>query len=290
MLFRLLGFVFVFLSFFSQIKSQQGSIALFRNYEDSCMRYFKELKATDDDDEKKSINEKIILEFKWVLPIYGSFDYPFDSLSTIGRLYAPDKSFRVITWNIVFNDGSYKYFGFIQVPGSADKAGKLFQLIDRTEEVPNLENSVLSPGKWMGALYYHILQNKVDNRVYYTLFAIQYHNALITRKMVEILFFDEWKNPVFGAPIIQFDKQIKHRIVLQYSASSSIHLKYDEKMKMVIFDHLAPIEPQYAGMYQFYGADLTFDGLQFKKDKWQYIPNLDLRQPSSPHTKKRQPR
>jgi hypothetical protein len=288
MFLRYIGFVFFFLSVFSQIKSQQKDMIVFRNYEDSCIRYFKELRIADNDDEKVAVNAKITCLFKQMLPVNGSFDYPFDSLHNVGRLYAPDKSFRIITWNIVFNNGDYKCFGFIQMSAAPTGAGKVFELIDRTEEVPNLENSVLSSGKWLGALYYKIFQNKIDNRTYYTLLALQYHNVLITRKILEILYFDEWKNPVFGAPIIQLDQKVKHRLVLEYSAMSSVNLKYDGKMKMIIFDHLAPIEPKYTGMYQYYGPDLTFDGLQFKKGKWQYIPNLDLRRPSDPRYKKRQ--
>ncbi|HEY4785270.1 MAG TPA: hypothetical protein VIH57_04445 [Bacteroidales bacterium] len=264
-------------------KSQQNNLELFRNIEDSCVWYYKQLSSDLPDSDNLAINTRLTDKLVSLLKTPGSFDYPLDSLKSFGRIYAPDKSFRIITWNVALGSGVFRYYGFIQVPFS--NSYKIFRLIDRSDEVPDPENSVLSAGKWYGALYYKMLKEKVDNRTYYTLLALQYHNMAITRKMVEILYFDEYGNPVFGAPIIQVNKKMKHRLVFVYSALSSVNLKYDEKRKMIIFDHVAPAEPQYAGQYEYYGPDLTFDGLVFKKGFWIYTPNLDLRQSFDPSPK-----
>jgi hypothetical protein len=276
-------FRWVLIAFFcgsAILNAQQNDHELLKTSEDSCVIYFKQIGMATSDEEKLALNEKIFSEFTKTLSLARSFEYSFDSLKTIGRLYAPDKSFRIITWNFLLDNGNYKHFGIIQVPDVKTNAIKLFTLKDRSEEITNPENSVLSAGKWFGGLYYKALRNKVDNQTYYTLLALQYHNLSITRKIIEVLFFDSWGNPVFGAPIIQVGKKIKHRIVMEYSASSVVNLKYDEKLKMVVFDHLAPAEAKYEGIYEYYGPDLTFDGLIFKKDKWQYTNNLDLRRPT----------
>ncbi len=266
-------------------KAQQNNIELFRNWEDSCVLYFKQLTSDLPDSEKFEFNNRLTQKLERLLSIPGSFDYPLDSLKAFGKLYAPDKSFRIITWNISLSNGSYKYYGVIQVPKA--NSMKVFELTDRSDEITNPENSVLSAGKWYGALYYKILKQKVDNRTYYTLLALQYHNLFITRKMIDILFFDEYGNPVFGAPIIQVNKKMKHRLVFEYSALSSVNLKYDDKLNMIIFDHVAPAEPKYNGQFEYYGPDLTFDGLAFKKGFWVYIPNLDLRQSFDPSPKRK---
>ena len=44
-------------------------------------------------------------------------------------------------------------------------------------------------------------------------------------------------------------------------------LRWDEKEKLIIWDHLAPIESKYEGMPEFYGPDFTHDALKFKKGK-----------------------
>jgi hypothetical protein len=268
----------IFLFSFAFVKAQKNNPEIFRTDEDSCVYYYKQISSDIPDTEKNVRNNIFSNKLRQFLETPGSFGYPLDSLKSIGRLYAPDKSFRIITWNLLLNDVTYKYFGFIQIA----KSNKIFELVDRSNEITDPENSVLSAGKWYGCLYYKMLKEKVYDRTYYTLLAIQYHNFNITRKMIDILFFDEYGNPVFGAPIIQTGNKFKHRLVFEYSALAAVNLKYDDKLKMIIFDHLAPAEEKYVGQTDYYGPDLTFDGLFFKKDKWIYKANLDLRQSSDP--------
>jgi hypothetical protein len=150
-------------------------------------------------------------------------------------------------------------------------------LTDRNDEMTNPENSFLNASNWYGGLYYKILKNKVKNQVYYTLLALQYHNFLVTRKVIDVLFFDQLGNPIFGAPIFQIDNKMKKRVVFEYSAEVGMNLKYDEKLKMIVFDHLVPRESKYNGQYEYYAPDLTFDGLKFQKDHWVFKSNLDIR-------------
>jgi hypothetical protein len=263
------------------LSAQKSNEGLFKIAEDSCILYSNQINPNQSDSENLNINNKLSSTLKNFLNTPGSFDYSLDSLKLVGKIYAPDRSFRIISWNIRLNNGEFKYFGFIQVYDSQSKSVNIFELIDRTGEIINPENSVLSAGKWLGAIYYKILKEKVDNRTYYTMMGVQYHNVVITRKVVEILFFNEYGNPVFGAPIIQVNNKKKHRLVFDYSALASVHLNYDEKLKMIVFDHVAAAEPKYNGQFEYYGPDLTFDGLVFKKGLWNYTPNLDLRQPFS---------
>ena len=44
-------------------------------------------------------------------------------------------------------------------------------------------------------------------------------------------------------------------------------LRYDDKLKMIVFDHLSPSKPSYEGKYQYYGPDFSYDGLIFEKGK-----------------------
>src|ERR1700712_2461817 len=48
------------------------------------------------------------------LKVPYSFSYPFDSLTTISRLYAPDSSFRIFTWQIMKDYSYYRQKGAIQ--------------------------------------------------------------------------------------------------------------------------------------------------------------------------------
>ena len=63
------------------------------------------------------------------LKLPNSFYFPFDSLQTISKLYAPDSSFRIFTWQI--KKDAYVFFqrGAIQMR-TDDGSLKLFPLHD----------------------------------------------------------------------------------------------------------------------------------------------------------------
>lgn len=284
-IYRYLLALLVFLSSLSFAIAQQNQSDSFKALEDSCILYYKQTTAEIPDSDKIIANTKFSQKLRIFLETPGSFNYALDSLKSVGRLYTPDKNFRIITWNIRFEDGSYRYFGLIQF----GKSNKIIELSDHHDEITNPENSVLSAGKWFGCLYYKALMQKADNRTYYTLLAVRYHNSAITEKMVDILFFNEYDKPVFGAPIIQSGNKFKHRLVFDYSAFATVNLRYDEQLKMIIFDHVAAADPKYNGQIEYYGPDLTFDGLSFQKGRWMYKANLDLRQPFDPAPKRKPP-
>ncbi len=59
----------------------------------------------------------------------NSFYFPFDSLQTISKLYAPDSSFRIFTWQIKKDAYVFLQRGAIQMR-TADGSLKLFPLHD----------------------------------------------------------------------------------------------------------------------------------------------------------------
>ncbi len=64
------------------------------------------------------------------LKLPNSFEYPFDSLQTISRLYAPDSSFRIFTWQYKKDNLLYLQEGAIQM-NQPDGSLKLFPLVRR---------------------------------------------------------------------------------------------------------------------------------------------------------------
>jgi hypothetical protein len=279
---RLIVFLLLY-SLQNQTAKAQNNTVL----QDSLIKFYKELKKAYDDPLKENLNSKIYSLLKDTLSQQYSYTVPFDSVNSLGVVNSPDNSFRLLTWFYPLSDGTYRYYGFIQAKGKNDSI-KLFDLNDKFHEIDNPENIVLSADKWMGCIYYKIIKNKVAYKTYYTLLALRYNNLFTTAKLIDILYFDEYGNPVFGAPLLKTDKKIKHRALFQYSARVVMNLKYDEDLKMIIFDHLAPSESKYSGQFEYYGPDFTFDGFEFKNDYWIYKPNLDLRRKEA--TVKRSPK
>jgi hypothetical protein len=49
------------------------------------------------------------------LQVRNSFYYPFDSLFGISKLYSPDTTFRIFTWNLQFDDYWSLQRGFAEI-------------------------------------------------------------------------------------------------------------------------------------------------------------------------------
>ena len=95
------------------------------------------------------------------------------------------------------------------------------------------------------------------------------------RKIAEILTFDEDGVPVFGAPL--FSKEIegyppssKNRLYLEYDASIAVRLNYDEKMNIIIHDHLVQMRGQYKGQGMVNVPDGSYEGYFYENGVWNY--------------------
>jgi hypothetical protein len=51
---------------------------------------------------------------------------------------------------------------------------------------------------------------------------------------------------------------------------------------MIVFDHLAPLNPSLAGVYEFYVPSNVVDGFIYFNDRWNYIHDVEARNASSP--------
>ena len=95
--------------------------------------------------------------------------------------------------------------------------------------------------------------------------------------MVDILYFDKDKGPLFGKEVIELDGQVKHRVVFEYSSVAVMSLKFEKKKKLIVFDNLGSIHEGLAGMPEFNGPDGSYNALYFKRGKWRYIADYDAR-------------
>lgn len=228
---------------------------------------------------------ELIQLFEETLKSNTSFDFGFDSLKKdIGILDSPDKTFRIIHWNIPYNDGTYKYFGFIQekfITGKKKNKTEsilVFPLIDRSVEIKNPENHMSDNKKWYGMLYYKIVPLKTRSKTYYTLLGWDGNDKISQKKFIDILTFDNNGNPRFGADIFDIPKKNPKRICFEYAHNCTFVLRYNEDMNMIVFDRLGPMEPQLAGQFQYYcTTDFQYDGYKIKKGKWLFMTDIQPR-------------
>lgn len=207
-----------------------------------------------------------------------SFNFPFDSLKTISIQTAPDKRFRIFSWHVMNNDGSYRYYGTIQMNNAAGKL-EMFPLVDYTPAIKNPRDTVTTNDKWYGAQYYKIIP--VSNNVqtpYYLLLGWKGNTIKSTKKVIEILYFKDGK-AYFGMPVFDGDQDNinKKRILFEYDRKASMVLNFEPSIGTIVFDHLAPPDPKLKGKYELYGPDFSYDGYKLSNGRWKFVQDLELK-------------
>lgn len=210
------------------------------------------------------------------LLIPGSFEFPFDQLKTIGKVTSADKKIRLITWNVPLKDGTHIYYGFLQSRISG-KEPQVIRLTDNSDNYRDAATETGSPDNWYGCLVYEIVEMKPAGETLYTLLGYDPNNLFTSKKLIDVLWFDPDGEPVFGKPVFRMKTGIQSRVVFEYSAKVQMSVKWNERMKMIVFDHLSPSQPSLAGNYEYYGPDFSYDGFRFVKDFWVLAEKLDMR-------------
>ncbi|MGI4899676.1 MAG: hypothetical protein ACRYFT_13995 [Janthinobacterium lividum] len=242
-------------------------------YEDSLKTLGSTFVNNENDLERKNANYQFIKTFVSALKIPGSYNYHFDSVKTVSIIYAPDNQFRMFTWHVMNEDGSFRYYGTIQL--NTNGALKMFPLTDYTPFIKNPEDSTFTAQKWLGAQYYKIVKTGTETP-YYILLGWKGNTVKTTKKIIDVLSFNN-NAPVFGLPVFEGNKKTRKRVVFEYSRQTSMLLRYVPTQQLIVFDHLAPRDAKVKTDFSFYGPDLTYDGYQLKNGKWNFVQDLDMR-------------
>lgn len=217
-----------------------------------------------------SIFTKVLVR---ALKTKNSFSYPFDSLFTISKLYAPDSSFRIYSWQMVINDNVIRQHGAIQMK-TADGSLKLFPLIDKSDITLNMQDTIANHLGWMGAVYYKIVLTKHQGISYYTLLGYDENNIRSNKKIIELLTFKDGQ-PVFGARQFSVASGFGYnnkmaRFVMEYKKQASPRLTYDADLDMIIFEHLVSESNQPNKKWTLIG-DGDYEGFKWTDGKWVYV-------------------
>jgi hypothetical protein len=207
----------------------------------------------------------------------NSFQHPFDSLRTISRLYAPDSSFRIFTWQVVMDETVFRRHGAIQMRTS-DGSLRLFPLIDRSALIRDQKDTVTNHEWWIGSIYYRIVMNSHQGKRYYTLLGYDEHSMRSTRKRIEVLQFDEAGKPVFGGDFFRFSPEpnrteTQSRFWIEYKKDGNARMQYDEEMGLIIYDHLIS-ETEEPTKKHTYIPDGDYEGFKWVDGRWDHIEKV----------------
>jgi len=211
------------------------------------------------------------------LKIKNSFYYPFDSLITISKLYAPDSSFRIFTWQLKKDAYTYFQHGAIQMR-TDDGSLKLIPLHDASQFAKHPEDSVRTPNNWIGAIYYRIVMKTFNNKKYYTLLGFDDYSVSSSKKWMEVLTFNSAGEPVFGGPYISFRddtarRPSQARYFIEFKKEAGTTFNYNPEMDMIIFDDLISEsdEPTHKDTYV---PDGDFQGFKWQDGQWIHVPKV----------------
>jgi len=198
------------------------------------------------------------------------FQFNLDTLKNVSCIYDPENNFRIITWMFLGYEGGYRHFGCLQFREN----NRIIPFSDRTEYISLPEDTFLSPQKWFGATYYQMVPS---GKKKYLLIGFNKTEPFMNQKVLEILDLSNPLQPIFGAPVFSTDSAQKifhYRKVFQYSVMASMILRFEEKEKKILLDHLVPVEERFKGMYFNYIPDGSLDAFRLKKGKWIFIENV----------------
>jgi hypothetical protein len=234
---------------------------------------------TDSLPEDRMISDSIFTKtLVRALQIKNSFYYPFDSVIGISKLYSPDTSFRIFTWNISFDDYYHRQRGAIQMK-TADGSLKLWPLRDVSEFTDKPEDSVRTRGNWIGAMYFNMIKTQHKGKNYYTLFGFDNNSAQSSMKWIDVLSFNEKNEPLFGAsPFFSYEKDSipgkpKNRFSLEFKKGTRVLVNYVPDLDMILVDHLVSESDQPELAWTMI-PDGDQEGFKWENGKWMHIDKV----------------
>lgn len=208
------------------------------------------------------------------LKIKNSFYYPFDDIKGISKLYAPDTSFRIFTWNVQFDEYYSRQKGAIQFP-TRDGSLKLVPLRDVSEFTDAPEDSVRSNSNWIGAVYYNIIKTQYNGKNYYTLFGIDENSVMSSKKWMEVLTFNQKYQPVFGGPYFSYTndslpQKTRYRFSMEFKKDARVTMNYIPDLGVILVDHLISETDEPENKWT-YVPDGDNEAFKWQNGKWMHV-------------------
>lgn len=268
----------ILILFYFNVFPQKGNNKLIAEYEDTLKIIAFKIMNSDSEEERRKANNAFITNLNDVLQYEKSFDFPFDSLITISKIKSPDNTFRVFNWILRKDNNTYEYFAIVHYHNKRRKEYELITLTDNSANIRNPEQENLDAKNWYGGLIYDIIYIKKNGRKYYTLLSWDGNDRYSTKKIIDVMYFSGKNKIKFGLPIFkQNNNKSQKRVILQYDSKTSISVKYHEKEKQIVFNHLVPMRKDLEGLHEYYIPEGTYNSYNYKNGKWWLKQNIDIR-------------
>ena len=272
-------------------------------YQRNMQPLFEKVANASTDNERYNANELVVQLFDEVLRQENSIYWKWDFGTQVSVITSSDHQFRIITWPVVRDNGEYECFGFVQSYNPKTERFDVYVLNDKSDEIVSSQEVVLGPENWMGSVYQSLVETKHEGKTYYTLLGWTGCDNLTQRKVIEPICFRAGSSkPQFGQALFRREKNLR-RVVLEYSRTAMVNVRFDEqivrtmtnkkvkkkgrvyniqepkeeKVKMILFDEVAPMVPGMEGLFQYYaptGSELAYI---FVNGRWELRDNAQGR-------------
>jgi hypothetical protein len=241
--------------------------------------------------QKFALNQTFGKGLMEVLSMPESYTYPFDSLTTLSRLTAPDGSFRLFSWYIVDEDQDHLYYCLVQRKYRQKNGNDTLMVIPlhNSETFERYsENRQYDNHHWYGALYYKLIalpakgkreafdgSGKIVKEKWTNYLLLGWNGGTIysSYKIADVLLWDpqDSSRVVLGAPVFFFEKLPKYRVVFEYSDNAFFRLNMDKvslrfpykDREMLVFDHLSQPNKDNPKKMLTFGPDGSYDCLSY---------------------------
>lgn len=252
------------------------SKAAMKQMEDTLCAYADSMYTAFLPDMRPIYSERFVRHLVTALKTPDSWSYDFPLLTKkINILYPEDKTFRVFNWEIAPADGVRRYYGAIQLPGTALK---LYGMVDHSTDIGrDAEDTILRKGVWFGCLYYRIQKTSNDGEDYYTLFGMNASSRTSNKKVLDPLTFSD-AGPVFGAPIFAVNSQTKpgnriKRFILEYKKGVQVGMNWDNEKGVIYFDDLVSAVNDPARKYTYVPSG-QINAFKWADGQWNYLSDI----------------
>jgi hypothetical protein len=135
---------------------------------------------------------------------------------------------------------------------------------------------VRTANQWIGALYYNILQHTYQGRSYYTLLGYDENDELTTRKWIDVLTFNEQRQPLFGGLFFEYlpdDKKPPlpaYRFLFEYKKNAGARMNYDPDLQLITFASLVS-EKGNPAVHATLVPEGGYEGFKWVNGKWVHV-------------------
>jgi hypothetical protein len=188
---------------------------------------------------------------------------------------SPDSLIKIVTWNLVLENQPGRYYCyFVRKDRGVDN--KIYRLSTSYNENPVRDDTTYTASDWYGALYYDLKPFIIENNRCWVLLGIDYGNANVSRKIIDVLTFKPDGTIIFGKKWFDSGKDQRFRAVFEYASNAMMSLRFRSD-NSIVFDHLVPFSPSKKDDHEFYGPDYSFDAYNYKDGLWKLVINVDVR-------------